>query len=263
MTAVESKFSVADITEHSAFRRLGELLAANPEAELRRMVLSARVVEGPDGLRRAEVVRVEAVDKVESPPSLLPLEDLRSRLTNLVLAAPVVPARTQERVAVAPIIDAFLKGLGDDAAELLTSYFDRAAARLVHLVTDEARRFAAKPQYDDVVEIVELDKVRAGRLVTSSDRLGPFKKGVGYEGVKKSLYAQDWFDSETERAAANMIDDGAEVKVWVRLQRGDLPILWSSARREHNPDFIVIEKLRQAPRLTAQVPPQALEHDPQ
>lgn len=242
MTAVESKFSLADITDHSAFRKLGELLATNPEAELRRTVLSARVVEGPDGLRRAEVVRVEAVDKVESPPSLLPLEDLRSRLTNLVLAAPVVPARAQERVAVAPIIDAFMKGLGGDAAELLTSYFDRAAARLVRLVTDEARKFAAKPQYDDVVEIVELNKVRAGRPVTSSDRLGPFKKGVGYEGFKKSLYAQDWFDSGTERDAANIIDGAAEVRVWVRLQRGDLPILWSSAGREYNPDFIVIEK---------------------
>jgi type III restriction enzyme len=242
MTAVESKFSLADITDHSAFRKLGELLAASPDAELRRTVLSARVVEGPDGLRRAEVVRVEAADKIESPPSLLPLEDLRSRLVDLVLTAPVVPARPQERAAVAPIIDAFIKGLGDDAAELLTSYFDRAAARLVRMVTEEARRFAAKPEYDDVVEIVELNKVRTGKPVTSSDRLGPFTKGVGYEGFKRSLYAQDWFDSGTERDAANIIDGASEVEVWVRLQLKDLPILWSSAGREYNPDFIVIEK---------------------
>jgi type III restriction enzyme len=242
MTAVESRFSLADITDHSAFRKLGELLATNPDAELRRTVLSARVVEGADGLRRAEIVRVEAVDKVESPPSLLPLEDLRLQLTELVLASPVVPGRAQERAAVAPIIDAFMKGLGENAAELLTSYSDRAAVRLVRLVTEEARRFAAKPQYDDVVEIVELNKVRIGRPVTSSDRLGPFKKGVGYEGYKKSLYAQDWFDSGTERDAANIIDGGADVDLWVRLQRGDLPILWSSAGREYNPDFIVVEK---------------------
>lgn len=242
MTAVESKFSLADITDHSAFRKLGELLATNPEAELRRTVLSARVVEGADGLRRAEIVRVEAVDKVESPPSLLPLEDLRSRLTDLVLTAPVVPSRTQERAAVAPVIDAFMKGLGDDAAELLTSYFDRAGARLIRLVTDEARKFAAKPEYDDVVEIVELDKVRTGRPVTADDRLGPFKKGVGYLGFKRSLYEQDWFDSGTERDAANTLDGAAEMELWVRLQRGDLPILWSSAGGQYNPDFIVIEK---------------------
>ena len=241
MTVVKSKFSLADITDRTAFRKLGEALAANPDAELRRTVLSARVIEGPDGLRRAEVVRVGAVDRVESPPSLMPLEDLRAKLTDLLLAAAVVPARAKERAAVGPIIEEFVKGLGERAEELLTSYFDRAAARLVHLVTEEARRFAPKPDYDDVVEIIELNKVRVGQPVTSDDRLGPFKRGTGYRGFTKSLYEQDWFDSSTERDAANILDGAADIYLWVRLQRGDLPILWSSAGREYNPDFIAIE----------------------
>lgn len=83
--------------------------------------------------------------------------------------------------------------------------------------------------------------MRLGRPKTSTDRTGPFKRGVGYEGYTRSLYAQDWFDSSTERAVANILDAAGEVAYWVRLQRGDLPILWSGAGREYNPDFIILE----------------------
>ncbi len=39
-----------------------------------------------------------------------------------------------------------------------------------------------------------------------------------------------------------MLDDSDDVDFWVRLQRNDLPILWSSAGSEYNPDFLVVEK---------------------
>lgn len=80
-------------------------------------------------------------------------------------------------------------------------------------------------------------KLRLGRAEVSQDRFGAFRKGVGYQGYRKSLYAQDWFDSSPERDVANILDDGPETTLWVRLQNGDLPILWSSAR-SYNPDFI-------------------------
>jgi type III restriction enzyme len=64
---------------------------------------------------------------------------------------------------------------------------------------------------------------------------------VGYEGYKKSLYAQDWFDSSTERDLANILDDEPAITLWVRLQIGDLPILWTDGGREYNPDFIAID----------------------
>ena len=242
MTPVKSEFSLADITDLTPFRKLGESLAADPAAELRRVTLSARIVEGPDGIRHTEIVRTTAVDKVESPPSLLPMEDLRTRLTEQVLGASAVLARSAERMAGQPLMDEFLRGLGPKAQELLTSYLDRAAARLIQLLTDEARKFAPKPSYDEIVEIMEFGPVRFGRPETSGDRLGPFKRGVGYDGYNKSLYAQDWFDSSTERDVANILEDAKEVTLWVRLHRGDLPILWSSAGREYNPDFIVMEE---------------------
>jgi type III restriction enzyme len=77
--------------------------------------------------------------------------------------------------------------------------------------------------------------------VTSTDRFGPFKRGVGYEGYAKALYAQDWFDSSPERDVANLLEDEPAITLWVRLQTGDLPILWTGAGREYNPDFIAVD----------------------
>ncbi len=68
----------------------------------------------------------------------------------------------------------------------------------------------------------------------------PFKRGIGYDGYAKSLYAQDWFDSSTERDLANVLEDAPEIALWVRLQIGDLPILWSTGQNYH-PDFVARE----------------------
>ena len=91
-----------------------------------------------------------------------------------------------------------MAGLGEKAQELLSAYFDRASASLIALVVQEQRRVAAKPQYDEVVKIIEFGPTRHGKPELSTDRTGPFKRGVAYE-YKKSLYTQDWFDSSTER----------------------------------------------------------------
>src|SRR5699024_2220052 len=105
--------------------------------------------------------------------------------------APVVPARSSEMYAANQIVDAFLRGLGDDAEKILSGYLDRAAGGLVQLVTEEQRRFATKPTYENVVELTELNRVRISRPEASHDLFGAFKKGIGYEGYQKSLYAQD------------------------------------------------------------------------
>jgi len=243
MTQVKSEFSLADITDLEPFRRFGESIAADPAGSLRRVTLGARIVTGPDGLRRTELVTTEAVDRVASPAALFPRDEARRALVERVLAAPVVPARANQRYAAGEIVDAFMKGLGPSAEKILSGYMDRAAAGLIQLVTDEHRKVAAKPTYGEVVELSTFDKVRTGRPTTTSDRYGDFKgkKGVGFEGYRKSLYAQDWFDSSTERDVANILEDAPDVTNWVRLQIGDLPILWTEAR-EYNPDFIAIDR---------------------
>jgi type III restriction enzyme len=240
MTAVESVFSLRDVIDLDPFQKLGQRIAADPATELRRVRVDAKVVTGSDGLLRAELVRAPAVDKIDPPTTLLPLEDARNELLDRLLLAPVVPARPEERAGAGLIIDAFLQGLGTNAEMVLSGFMDRSAGGLIDLVTKEQRRYTQKPKYDEVVEVIEFRPTRLGRAETSSDIAGPFKKGTGYEGFKKSMYAQDWFDSSTERTAASILDEADEIASWVRLQTGDLPILWNSAGREYNPDFIAV-----------------------
>ncbi len=113
MTPLKNEFSLADITDVSPFRDLGQRLSTDPVDELRRTAITSRVVMGDDGIRRTEVVRTTAVDKVTSPPPALPLDDLESRLSEAILASPVVPARRNQRAALTPLLAAVLEGLGD------------------------------------------------------------------------------------------------------------------------------------------------------
>ncbi|MEU1846200.1 DEAD/DEAH box helicase [Micromonospora sediminicola] len=242
MSAVQSSFSLADITETDAFAKLGKSLAADPEGELSRTLLGARVVTGRDGIRRTQLVTVSAADRVRSKATLFPEDELRDRLTEMVLASASVPARKNQRAAFQPLLEAFMQGLGSSAQTVLSANLDRAGARLVALVESEQRRFMAKPSYQDVVEVKPFDPVRMTDRETSADRHSTFARSLAYEGWKRSMYDLVWFDSSTERAVANMVDDDNGVAWWVRLHINDLPILWSSAGQQYNPDLLVIEK---------------------
>jgi type III restriction enzyme len=236
MTAVQSHFSLADITDREPFRQLGERLARDPIGELRRIRLTAHVVETLDGLRHTELTPSRTIDRVESPASLIPLEDAIKRLADQVLASSIVPARASQRAQLAPLLDAFLAGLGDSAELILSSYLDRAAAGFIQLVTTEQRRFASTPRYDEVLELRPFAPLRHGRPVISADRYGSFRRGVGYTGWQRSLYEQVWFDSATEREMANLIDDTDEIEVWARLHTRDLEIRYDGGT--YNPDFL-------------------------
>lgn len=239
MTPVKSEFSLADIIDTAPFRALGESIAADPDAELRRTTISARIVEGEDGLKRTELVTSPAADRIVSEPTLFPEEELKGRLLDQILLSPVVAPRPRERAAANPLIEALFSGLGSQAQDLLSRYFDRIAARLIALVTKMQREVAAKPEYQEVVEIIPFSANRIAKEQTSHDRTGTFRKSLGFE-YEKSLYAQDWFDSSTERRVANLLDEADEVEYFVRLQIKDLPILWAEGR-EYNPDFVVVE----------------------
>lgn len=241
MSAVRSDFSLADITEVDAFRKLGAALAADPDGELNRTLVGARIVIGPDGIKRTELVRSEAADRIRSIPSLFSAGELRSELTDMVLASPAVPARKEERVALQPLLDAFFDGLGSKADEVLSANLERAGARLIRLVADEQRRFMAKPSFQEVVKVEEFTPARSTDKTVTADRFGPFLKSLAYEGWTRSLFPVEWFDSAPERAVANLLDADDNVKCWVRLHLNELPILWNSGGQQYNPDFIVIE----------------------
>lgn len=241
MTTVKNHFSLADITDPDPFRKLGVALAADPDGELRRTVVSARLVTGADGLRRTELVTSTAADRIESVGRLFPVEELRSRLADVVLASPAVPARVEERAALAPLLDSFFGGLGGKAEEVLSANLDRAGARLVTLVRGEQRRFMQNPSYEEVVELRDFAPVRVTDRNVSTDRFGKFSRSLAYEGWARSLYAVEWLDSTPERDLANMVDADDGVRVWVRLHIGELPILWNGQGQQYNPDLIVFE----------------------
>ena len=241
MTTIRSRFSLADLTDMRPFRLLGEKIAADPAQELRRTVFSARRVVGPDGLPQVHVVRREAADAIEASSDLFPMDRLRSDLARLVLSADAVPGRTEERLHLGRILDAFIEGLGTRAQESLSHYLDRAAARLIRLIEREQQENAPPPSYEHELDMVRLDPVRLGRPRISEDRRGPFRRGVGYTGWAKSLYPEVWFDSTPERAVALILDEEDSVSHWVRLHRNDLPILWHNAGRDYNPDLIAVE----------------------
>ena len=240
MSKIQSEFSLGDITDTRPFKELGEKLSADPEDTLRRMVVSAKIVEGADGLKRTELVTTTAADRVATQVQLLPLEDLRAHLRDATLTAPIVPARKEQKGLVEPLLDAFLQGMGEKAAEVLTGYLDRATARFLRLVADEQRKHAPKPRYEEVVEVERLGAVRTNARDVSSDLIGRFSKRTAYEGWQKSLYAIEWFDSSTERSFARVVDAAPGVDRWVRLHQGELPILWS-AERSYHADFVVVE----------------------
>ena len=135
----------------------------------------------------------------------------------------------------------FIDALGDKAEDLLARYRDRAALLLVRAVTDEHRRYTAKPTYEEVVDLHRIGKPRTSARKTSADRHGPFSKQTAYEGWKRSLYAANWFDSRPERTIANILDASDDITCWIRLATGDLPILWRSDGRTYNADLIAID----------------------
>lgn len=242
MSVVKSSFTLADITDTESFRKLGATLAADPDGELNRTLLGAKIVTGSDGLRRTELVTYTAADKLKSAPSLVPELDLRDGLTQIVVNSPAVPARKDQVKAFKPLLDAFIEGIGPNALNVLSANQDRAGARLVQLVESEQRRFMSKPSYTTVVQVDEFDPVRVTDRPISDDRFSAFSRSMAYQGWKRSMMPLVWFDSSTERTVANMVDDDDTVAWWVRLHIGDLPILWNNGGQNYNPDLIVLDK---------------------
>jgi type III restriction enzyme len=238
MSRVESKFSFADITDLSSFKDLGERLADDPEQELRRTRLDARIIESADGMRHTELVPGKTIDRIAAPSTLIPMATAKKELANRVLASNVGGGRAGAREQLKPIIETMIKAMGNKAEIVLSAYGERAATRLIQLIGDEQRRFAPKPHFDRVVEMREFAPMRTGRTEVSLDRTGAFKKSVGYEGWSKGYYEQAWFDSAPERDTALILDDADEITYWVRLHINDLSIIWEEG--SYNPDFIAV-----------------------
>jgi type III restriction enzyme len=241
MSEVKHSFSLNDVTDLDAFEKLGKQSAIDPDDHLRREEIVATIERGPDGLVRTQL-GTRRGETIESQAEKIPLDEAKERLIDAVLHADVVTLRVGEDVGAERIVDAFLRGLGGEAERVLSGFLATVAARLVRAVTAQHKRFLANPEYTKVVTVAPYGPSRIARAETSADRSGPWKRGIGYTGWAKSLYDQDWFDSGLEKLLAVILDDAAEIEVWVRLQRGDLRIVWESDGRVYEPDFVALEK---------------------
>lgn len=237
---VPTQFSLVDVTDMAPFRAYGRQLAVDPSDALRRSVVSASFKQGPSGIPEVELSTRKAEDTIYSQGVLLDPEEARQQLLKRLVAAPQVPPTANQWRAAEPIVDAFLAGLGA-MVEHLGAWLDQAAGGLVALATKVMRDVAGTPQMSETVTTQPFAAVRTGRAKTSTDLRGEFVARAGYVGFTKSLYTEDWFDSRPERDLANIVDDAADVLFWLRLQRGDLTILWRGQDSWYNPDFLIRE----------------------
>ncbi len=239
---ITNPFSLNDITDLAPYRAEGRRIATTPADRLRRVLVGGTVTESESGEREARLERRASTVELESAVVRRPLADSISAIVAGVMATGIVPARAGEPRRLRELVDALVDGVGADAENVLSAYPERAVAGIVAKIKDRQRAFVPKPDFRGEVKLEPFIKVREARATVYGDRFGPFARGVGYTGFAKSLYEQDWFDSgSAERDLANLIDDAPEVAVWVRLQRGDLPLPWRGPNEAYHPDFVVIE----------------------
>jgi len=239
---ITNPFSLNDITDLAPYRAEGRRIASTPADRLRRVIVGGRVTEAASGAREARLERRASTVELESAVVRRPLTASIDTIVGGVMATGIVPARKGEPARLRVLVEALIEGVGADAENVLSAYPERAIGGIASKIKEAQRTFVPKPDFRGDVKLEPSTKVREGRATVYSDRFGPFARGVGYTGFAKSLYEQDWFDSgSAERDLANLIDDAPEVAVWLRLQRGDLPLPWRSPNEAYHPDFVVVE----------------------
>jgi type III restriction enzyme len=239
-------FRLSDVHDDEPFRALGRRLRADPQRELRRVLIGAKVVTDPaTGLKSVRTITTTATDIVHAQGSLIPAAELRGQLADTLLRLPVLSARTDDGTqarAAARIVDAFMDGLNGGADELLAAYLERAGARLAQIVVGEYKKtHLSQPSYDPRVDLIDFGPERTNTRPVNPDPRGLPVRGQAFDGWTRGLYALAWFDSSTERDFALVADSSDQVDKWVRLHRGDLPIVYTEAGQKYEPDFVVVE----------------------
>lgn len=239
--------TLAALTDENSLENLGRRLQAQPEDELRRMRITAIRVTGPDGIVRSETRQESASDLISSAPALdVDLEWSRAELVRHIMQLPMVDAsaaaRLVEKTNATRLVDAFIRGLGNDAESLLAAYLGRSAARLGKHVQDELRRVSPAVTYtEDFEDVIFQPSRRLGTREESTDLRGRFSTSLAYTGWLKSPLSHSWFDSLPERKVALVLDEEDDIEWWVRLNIGDLAIAWGSGQM-YNPDLLAAGK---------------------
>lgn len=249
-TEKATEWSLTEITDLTQFVDLGRTIAADPPQYLRRSTVEARSVRHVDGTITTQISQAAAADRIEVSSSTVPTEDARERLIDAIMGSKTVSARADrapsERKAAGAIVDRFIHGLNGDAQNLLSAYLTRATARLLKALEEARKRTAALPTYENRVDFKPLVLVRDNYRPTDTAIASNFPlaklRGIAFEGFKRAVFGLNWFDSNTERQLAVLLDEPENpIEWWVRLLTNDLPIMINDRTGNYHPDFIAID----------------------
>ncbi|QWC83706.1 DEAD/DEAH box helicase family protein [Nocardioidaceae bacterium] len=218
------------------FRDLGRQIGAHDTAKLSRMELSVvEDGESPSGLKLVPK-EVEGVSLAASIVEL-PLEDVQRSLKQGLLSVRFVRSSAPaDGNAANRLANALIEGAGGERK--VAPYVSQTIKLMTQFLAKKHRQ--SPDQYENHVdESYSLPAERPVLRKRESNRYGQFDRKASYSGwSKKAAYEEAWFDSEPERAFANLIDssDSAMVTKWARLHIDDLVVEWEGGR--YNPDFV-------------------------
>ncbi len=211
------QFSLSQV-KNEDFELVGRGLAANPEDVLSRNKLE--VVQTPGGA--LEVRPVAAADIVKASVLSLDLGQGKEALVAAMMNLGLVTQVPSEMNAAKRLVEAFVKGLGNEAEKRLSAFFSTALDTIEQTLRARYKAVSGAEQITVTERNLSVNRLN-GRPVTSNlyqkvDKANP----VAYEGWQRSMVAVEWFDSDTERQMAVLLDQAStHIKRWVRLHRSD------------------------------------------
>lgn len=141
------------------------------------------------------------------------------------------------------LVDEFIEGVGTDNLGALARLRERSAEMLINEVRRQITRAnAGATQWVHDISWQKPNKRRTREITKPyTDGYGiPEGNQTGYTDWAKSAFPENTFDSSPEYRLAVLADNDPATNVWLRLLRGDMPILWRNSTSHYNPDFLII-----------------------
>ncbi|UOY01647.1 DEAD/DEAH box helicase [Blastococcus sp. PRF04-17] len=224
-TVIARAFSLSDVDER-LFTALGKQIADTAGGgQLARKRLD--VIEDPTSPTGLRLVPADAADIIDASTPELPLGNVVSSLKSGILAMEFIDsARRSDGNAARRLADALVAGAG--GADHVAPYVNQTLAAVQRLLRQQYR--AADEVVDLSVTSTEFGPTRTNSRPVELNRYSPFSRGVAYNSwSERGLHKLNWFDSETERRFANLLDSDTGVTVWARIQRGEFVVEWEGA----------------------------------
>ena len=211
------------------FERYGQQIGSGEAAALLREILN--VEKNADG-NYTLASKPGQLSLAAAQPTL-PSGSVQDEIVTAILGSEFVPATAQNVSAANRLAKAMIEGAGDET---------RLVAELpaaIDIALGSIREFYnnLEPEFTNTVRMEDFKPIRANYRPVVTNRFADFSRSDAYSGWTKGLYPIAWFDSDPERACANILEGDDQVDVWVRLERGDTPVTWNAG--VYQPDFYV------------------------